>query len=91
MAPRNSIQFLAVVAPQEVSREIVLRPTSVAAGELDTPPLLQESPPFLVLIDIDIAVRVHPDGMTASGRGQSIVSGSRPPISTPNPIFAIPD
>ena len=32
---------------------------------LDTPSVLQEPPLFLVLIDIDIPVGVHPDGMAA--------------------------
>ena len=37
----------------------------MAGCHLDTPAILQESPSFLVLIDIDIAVRVYPDGMAA--------------------------
>ena len=37
----------------------------MAGCRLDTPAILQESPSFLVLIDIDIAVRVYPDGMAA--------------------------
>src|SRR5262245_55196781 len=50
---------------------------------LDTPPVLQESPPLLVLVDIDIAVRVHPDGMTAidlSGPGRARPAGEGLPL-----------
>src|ERR1700730_16133937 len=35
------------------------------AAILDTPTVLQEPTPLLVLVDVDVAVRVHPDGMTA--------------------------
>jgi hypothetical protein len=42
-----------------------MRSSGVPGCHLDTPAILQESPSFLVLIDIDIAVRVYPDGMAA--------------------------
>ena len=35
---------------------------------LATPPVLQESPALLVLVEIDIAVRVDPDGVTTITR-----------------------
>src|SRR5262245_49589075 len=51
---------------------------------LDTPPVLQESPPLLVLVDIDIAVRVHPDGMSAielSGACRAHPTAEDPPLN----------
>ena len=42
-----------------------VRSCGVAGCHLDTPAILQESPSFLVLIDIDIAVRIYPDGVAA--------------------------
>jgi hypothetical protein len=51
--------------------------------DLDTPPVLQESLPFLVLIDIDVAVRVHPDGMATidlASSGRTHPSGYDLPI-----------
>src|SRR6266852_1899859 len=65
-------------------------PTSLATVcvgpcRVATPPVLQESPPLLVLVDVDVAVRVHPDGMAAialSGACRARPAGQDLPIES---------
>src|SRR5262245_49907319 len=54
-------------------------------GHLAAPPVLQQAPPLLVLVQVDVAMRVDPDGMPAiagSGRGRAQPARQHLPVES---------